>query len=53
MKDRARELRREMTRQERHLWYDLLRDYTRHRNAIVSAASIGLSRIFIAAKRIL
>ena len=27
MKDRARELRREMTRQERHLWYDFLRDY--------------------------
>ena len=27
MKDRARELRREMTRQERHLWDDFLRDY--------------------------
>ena len=25
--DRARELRREMTKQERHLWYDFLREY--------------------------
>ena len=24
---RARQLRREMTREERHLWYDFLRDY--------------------------
>lgn len=27
LKDRARELRRGMTRQEKHLWYDFLRDY--------------------------
>lgn len=27
MTQRARELRREMTPQERHLWYDFLRDY--------------------------
>ena len=27
MKDRARELRKNMTPQERHLWYDFLRDY--------------------------
>ena len=27
LKSRARELRKSMTRQERHLWYDFLRDY--------------------------
>ena len=27
MKSRARELRKEMTREERHLWYDYLRSY--------------------------
>ena len=27
MKDRARELRKNMTPQERHLWYDFLRGY--------------------------
>lgn len=27
LKDRARRLRKSMTRQERHLWYDFLRDY--------------------------
>lgn len=26
--DRARELRTNMTKEERHLWYDFLRDYT-------------------------
>ena len=27
LKDRSRQLRKNMTRQERHLWYDFLRDY--------------------------
>ena len=27
LKERSRELRKNMTRQERHLWYDFLRDY--------------------------
>lgn len=27
LKDRSRELRKNMTRQEKHLWYDFLRDY--------------------------
>lgn len=27
LKNRAQKLRREMTREERHLWYDFLRDY--------------------------
>ena len=27
LKDRSRQLRKHMTRQERHLWYDFLRDY--------------------------
>ncbi len=27
MKNRARKLRKEMTKEERHLWYDFLRDY--------------------------
>ena len=27
LKDRARELRKNMTRQEKHLWYDFLRNY--------------------------
>lgn len=51
LKDRSRQLRKNMTRQERHLWYDFLRNYPI--KSTVSAALIGLLPIFIAAVRIL